>query len=597
VARGGSEVRAQGEAATPVLRRYHPYPTLGAPGQATFTVTPATATATSGATASPRPVTETPAPDPAYSNEERPLIVLAGFRVDPGRPAPGADFTLDLEVANRGERFAENVTLGLGGEAFLPVDAGAQVYWNSIDEGDSEGRSIRMRSGANLAAGVYPLIVTMRWDDSYGNSFSDTTSVGIAIGEGPSRPVVSVTGSRLPGRVAPGIGFQVALDVVNTGGTEARNLVAAALAGPLASVGSAGTGPVTLAPGSATTIVVSLMAASPAQPGATSQAIELRYDSPTGERYTENHIVGVHVSGDAAYGPLPMVAGYRITSSSDEEAATLAPGEVFDLALDIQNVGATAALRTRLSLGAASSSGGSAAASAGSGPFAPVGTGSTRFLASIDPGATITVEQRMVVAGDAKPGVYTLPLAFMYVDADGEEHDAGELITLLVARSVSISINPLDPITTTFVGTPLRFAAEIVNGGDGVAKIGDVEVVGSRSIRVEDGRRFVGQLDAGALDVIEATLVPRAPGESTVTVVVHYTDDFNQARTLEEEFALTIEDAPAMDEQPIAPESSKRSGNPIVRVIKGLLGIGASGPGEDEPDEPEGVIGEPALDE
>jgi len=187
--------------------------------------------------------------------------------VDPDRPAAGSSFTLRLKVANRGEHFAENISLALSGDAFLPTDQGANLFWNSLDEGDDDEREVRLRAASGLTAGVYRLGIALRWDDSYGGSYTDSTSIGIEVSSGATRPVVAVTGSRLPERVVPGTPFTLALDLVNSGGREARNIVAVPLAGPLALVGAGGSPPLGLAPGAAATLVLQVMASEPSQPG------------------------------------------------------------------------------------------------------------------------------------------------------------------------------------------------------------------------------------------------------------------------------------------------------------------------------------------
>jgi hypothetical protein len=172
--------------------------------------------------------------------------------------------------------------------------------------------------------------------------------------------------------------------------------------------------------------------------------------------------------------------------------------------------------------------------------------------------------------------VYTLEVLFAFVDADGRAQESSEVISLLVGREIKLSINAVDPITTTVVGAAVPFSVEVVNAGEGTVRVGDVEVRGSRSLGVTDGRRYVGSLDAGALDVVDAMLLPKAPGKAEVTVVVHYADDFNRQGTEEKTFPLEVDAAPAGGE--VEPEVPAGPRNLVVRIIKGLLGLGASQP-------------------
>jgi hypothetical protein len=339
--------------------------------------------------------------------------------------------------------------------------------------------------------------------------------------------------------------------------------------------------PLNLAPGASGVVSLRVQAAD-VEPGATSQSLELRYDEPSGERRTDTQLVGVVVAGDSALGPMPLIDAYRTVSfgsgNDDGAEAMLHPGQVFDLVLDVANVGLAAAQRTRLTLGAASAGAGSAAASGGSGlgVFAPVGTSNVRFLGLLAAGESRQVTQSMVIDGAAKPGVYQLPIVFAYVDDDGQMQETSEVISLLVSRPVNLVITPITVVTETLGLAPFPFSAEITNAGDGTVKVGEVIVSGSAGLRIEDGRRFIGPLDAGALDTIDATVIPREPGRSVVTLTVNYTDDFNRPGKVEREFPVEVTEA--NEAAPPSEGEPRPTGNVVVRIIKGLLGLGASPP-------------------
>jgi hypothetical protein len=530
-------------------------------------------------------------------HEERPIVVVTGFETNP-RPGSGAVFQLQLRLRNEGERFAENVKVTLSAENFLSVEGSATGYLNNLDEGSDGHIDFRLRAAAGLAGGVYPLAVALQWDDSYGQTYTDATSIGIeVVADGPVRPALAVVGSRVPSVVAAGVPFAVALDVENVGRVEARQVSLSTSGGSLAPVGTGAGAPITIAPGARATVTIRLVAGSTAERQAVSQPLEIRYDDPSGQRYTEDHVIGVILAGETPFGAVPIIVSYETRVSgrqgADDGVFTLHPGERFDLVLTVRNVGIQAAARTRLTLGSSSTTGSTtgSAASVSLGAFAPVGSGNVLFLDRLEPEETRTVVQPMVTNGAAAAGVHALPIEFSFVDGQGTAQASAEVISLLVGQRVDLRITPLSPVESAVTGMPVPFSVEIMNASAGSVRVGDVEIVGDDKIDVEEGVRFIGALDAGGADVIDATLVPTAVGRAVVTVRVNFQDDFNATNVVEETFAIDVTALPELGfDAPI--EQPSDGGNIFVRFIRGLLGLGASPPvarsGPPELDAPSG---------
>jgi hypothetical protein len=546
----------------------------------------------------------TPAP-PVPADADRPILRVVKTHVDPGSLAPGQDFTVRIDVENVGRRDAEHVQLSLGGTAFLPLDRGAVLYKEEIDAGETRPFETRMRVDSGAASGVFALSLALRWEDGDGNPFADQTSLGIqVVAASKTRPVLAVSVGAVPARCVPGVPFDVAVTLTNTGGSEARNVAVVPAAGPLSPRGGDAP-PVTIAPGASATVDLALMATDAAPPGANAQTLEVRYDDPDGQRYTDTTVVGISVAGDAAMGPVPMVTGYRVVGpgATAREAPAgadnvLHPGEVFELQIEVRNVGARDAVSARLALGGGASAAGTTGTSGASGGsaslgvFAPLETSNVRFLGRLAAGASQTVRQRMVVDGAAKAGVYVLEVQFAFADPDGVGGTSSEVISLLVSRRVSLEINPVSVVTSTIVGSEVPFGIEIVNAGDTKVVVGNAEVVAEGKVDVTDGTVFVGPVDGGSVFPVDATLVGRAPGKAKIKVVVHYTDDFGQAQTIEKPFDLLVEAEPAPPPGAVVPVEDRGGGNVGLRILKGLLGLGASAP---QPALMPGAIGAPAV--
>ena len=99
-------------------------------------------------------------------------------------------------------------------------------------------------------------------------------------------------------------------------------------AGPLALHGGGQAAPVSIGPGGTATVEVRAVASTVGEGGATSQTFEIRYDDPDGERFTDTRLVGLSITSDDAYGPLPMIARY-------DAGGSLNPGQVFELLLEV----------------------------------------------------------------------------------------------------------------------------------------------------------------------------------------------------------------------------------------------------------------------
>ncbi len=546
------------------------------------------ATPTAGASAA-APATATATADPkdepqALPREERPIIVLERFAVEPENPAPGQTFRLELKLRNRGEHLAENVQVSLSSPAFLPAGEGSVLFANTIDEGDSEDLDTELRVAVDAKGGSQPLTLGLRWDDSWGGNYSDETSIGITVaGGGSGRPVLAVTGTRLPKRVLPGVPFSLQLDLLNTGGKEARAVTLAPTAGPLALVGGA-SGLLNIAPGASATVTVQVVSAEVQSPGATSQTVELRYSSPEGEAFTDPVPLGISVSGDAATGPVPFVDAFRVLPIDGRASSgQVHPGETFDLELDLRNVGRGDALQTRLILGAggggagAGAGAGTGAGAASLGVFAPVGTSNVRFLDTLGAGQTRTERFRLVADGAAKPGAYTLELGFSYVDADGVAASDSATISLLVSRRLNLVINPVQVLTSTLVGQPMSFVVDIVNQGSSTTNLGNAEILVDGHFALgANPPQYVGQLDAAGFYTLQAELTPVKAGKSEVTVRLHFQDDFNQEQTLERVFEVLVEENEVPEADPETLKPRLEPGSTVLRVLKGLLGLGAS---------------------
>ena len=499
----------------------------------------------------------------------RPILVLRGSRVSPGVPVPGQEVSVRLDVRNVGAVDAENVRLSVASTVFRAVGRGASLYKEEIDAGETRPFEVRLLVDSGAPDGVHALDISLHWEDAAGNAYADQTSLGIRVSAPTAaRPQLTVTDSRVPASAVPGATFEIVLTVRNGGGRPARDVLLTTAGGPLAPRGASP--PRDVMPGQEVSFSLRVVAPSGAEPGALTQVLDLRYHDDDGVPYVDGFPIGLVITGEAALGPLPLVTAYAF-------GEPLQPGQAFELVLQVENVGARDALRTRMILGGGLTAGGDTAGSSGLGVFAPLDTSNVRFLGRLAAGSSREVRQRMVVNGNAKPGVYVLDVGFEFSDPEGRARGSSAAVTLLVARAVRLQVNAIDVVTRTVVGQGQLFGVELVNAGDASVSVGNIEVHGGAAIDVADGTTFVGTLDAGGFFPLDATLTGRRAGRATVTVVVSYVDDFGRERTLERAFPFEVDPAPDGALETPAPPSAS-SASLVWRVLRGLLGLGASAP-------------------
>ncbi len=576
---------ATGTASAPVATQAPATPssTSPAPTATTARSTPAASeTARPGVTPTASLSNEAVEGTPAKGvrREERPIVVVRDFRVEPEKPAAGSTFSLVLVLQNVGERFAENVRLSLSSSAFLPASVGAMPFVNHLRPGEAAELRLPLRVAAGTADGPQALTIEVGWDDSYGGTYSDKTTIGIEVSGSANRPLLAISAVRLPARVSPGNPFELQVDVVNTGGREARNVTLVLSGPPLAPMAGGPGSPIRIPSGGSAQLAVRVVAAPPGQPGAAAQALEVRYDGPDGQRYSETQSVGLVITGNAAAAPLPVVDSYQV------EPEELHPGEVFRLKLTIANLGTADAQQLRLVIGGEGGASGSAVGASGgattaSAAFAPLGAGNVRFLGRLAADQVRSVEQPMVVANSTKPGVQTLTVGFVYLDAFGEVVRDSQAITLLVSRRVRLQINPVDVVTQTVVGEMLPLTFEVVNLGSEEVNVTTAEVEPGRYMKREGGVEYLGALSSGAPYPVSATLWPQAPTkDAPVRLVVRYLDDFGREQSIAKELHFVVEERPAVEPGELTAARPPRS--LAVRIVLGLLGLGASPSGSSD---------------
>lgn len=334
--------------------------------------------------------------------------------------------------------------------------------------------------------------------------------------------------------------------------------------------------------------------------------VTLTYYDESGTTYSDKFTLSIPAaggSGGVAYPtstPTGVNTAQLVITSYAATVNPLQPGELFDLAMTVQNMGNTKAQHVTMIVGGGSSGDSSGTpqpggVSGGSGEFtnfAPVGASNIQSLGDIPAGGRLQVKQSLIVNVSTAPGAYPMKITFSYVNDKGEVVNDDQVITLLVYSLPNLDVSFYRVPDPLFVGQPGALPIQVVNLGKRLAVLGNMTIESSNGT-LESDSTLVGALDAGGYFTFDASLTPDSPGPLQLTLTINYTDDFNQPRTVERTLDLTVEDASMMPT--LDPAMSGGGGGEVIavsdetflqkawRFVLGLLGLDSAGPENNVP--------------
>ncbi|MBI5824185.1 MAG: IPT/TIG domain-containing protein [Chloroflexi bacterium] len=331
--------------------------------------------------------------------------------------------------------------------------------------------------------------------------------------------------------------------------------------------------------------------------------VTLTYYDDKGTSYSDKFTLTVPVAGGgggtgvyATATPSGVRSGQLIIPSYGTTINPLQPGSQFTLTMTVQNAGNDKAQRVTMIVGGGTSggSGGTPQAggvSGGSGEFtnfAPVGTSNIKSLGDISSGGMLQVSQDLIVNVSTLPGAYPMKVTFSYLNNSGEVVNDEQVITLLVYSLPNIEISFYRPLDLFFSGQPGALPIQIVNLGKRTAVLGNMTVTSENGM-IESGTSLVGSLDPGGYYTMDSMLSAETPGLVKLNIVIEYTDDFNQPRTIEKSLEVTVEEEfiettpdPSMDggggEEFFPVPTGETFLQKTWRFILGLLGLDSAPP-------------------
>lgn len=329
-----------------------------------------------------------------------------------------------------------------------------------------------------------------------------------------------------------------------------------------------------------------------------SVTVSISYSSPNSTAYTGTFNLSIPLRAPVYTVPKPtatgtvlprpqvVVKGYR--ASVDP----LQPGTTFNLELEITNLGNSDARAVTMVLGGGTgvdnSSGTPVPGGVGGGSsdltnFAPLGTSNLYYLGDLAAGVNVQRVQTLIVNVTTAPGAYPLKLSFIYTDTKGNRLQDDQTITLLVLALPQVDISFYSDPGIFFTGQTSLLPLQVTNLGRKSAVLGNLKVTAANG-EVTNGVSLVGALEPGGYFTLDANLTPFQSGALDVEVIINYTDDFNQPRTIEH--ILTVDVQEAMVE-PFPPDENgvgipmpvvETFWDKVLRFFKGLLGLDGAPP-------------------
>ena len=162
-----------------------------------------------------------------------------------------------------------------------------------------------------------------------------------------------------------------------------------------------------------------------------------------------------------------------------------------------------------------------------------------------------------------------------------------QVITLLVYSLPKVELGFYQDPGILIAGQMSTLPIQITNLGKTTAILGNLRVT-SDGADITNNVALVGPLEQGGYFTLDAMAMPYMEGPLDISLVVSYTDDFNQPRVVEQILSIQVEPMPVFEEIPgegidnPVIEQPETLTQKIIRFLKGLFGLGSGKPSSPE---------------
>ena len=415
------------------------------------------------------------------------------------------------------------------------------------------------------------------------------------------RPIIAVSSySSNPNPIKPYQEFALSVVFENRGSSPAYNVIVAFEGTDLYPRGTGGVGTTSsLGGGSKTTFTQTFLAGGNLtwQEAAIIKATA-SYSDGSGQAYTETFTLTLGINAPvysaATATPVTQDKPQLVITGYATDVDPIQPGSIFDLKIDVTNLGKADAKGVTMVLGGGVSpgdQGGTPQAGGVSGSsgdltnFAPMGSSNLVFIGDIKQGETISTSGTFVTNVSTQPGVYTLKVSYLYNDAKGNRIVDDQVITLLVYSLPQVEISFYRDAGEFQVGMPGMLPLQVTNLSRKTAVLGNMKVSAENASLFNDVL-LVGALEPGGYYTLDTEITPMQEGPLELVITINYTDDFNQPRSVNQSLTINVMPEPEMPGglegeggvvEPGEPvlEQPQTFWNVIWRFVKGIFGLGS----------------------
>lgn len=474
--------------------------------------------------------------------------------------------------------------------------------------------------GVNVTIPASPAVIS----DSAQVSFSDgSTTMATALltttailpspsATAFSRPVVVVESfSANTTYVTPGTDFTLTLNLRNNGGARASNILVSFEGQDFVPVDSGGVISVASISSGGRVSVSQNLWPNPSLSGQPMGilGVKVSYTDSIGTAYSESFNLAINLaypqsmwSGAPTRTPTAVARPQLVIQSYKTSVDPLQPGSMFDLTMEIENLGTSTARSVSMVLGGGVipdttaggtpvPGGGGTSSGADLANFAPLGSSNVIFIGDIGVNEKVTTTAQMIVNTNTAPGAYSFKISFTYDNTSGFRLVNDQSITLLVLTLPQVEVGFYRSPDPFYAQSPGTLPLQVTNLGRKQVVLGNMTVTTDGGI-VENNTALVGILDPGGYFTLDSVLTPDQEGPLELTVRINYTDDFNQPREIEQK--LTVEVMPAMEVPILEPGELPPDAvipepetffQKVLRFFRGLFGLDSAAPQQNFPEE------------
>jgi hypothetical protein len=384
-----------------------------------------------------------------------PMVTLSAD--NPARSGtPGSRITYTLTIANTGDASDTFALTSSGhlwtttiGDSSLTVDPGTSKTFNveviiPLDATNGASNTATIQAlGTSGATHSIPLTTTAVIPTA-------TPPAGI------SRPLLVVQSYSAGGTIESGKDFTLDVAVRNNGQAQANNIIISFESTDFLPLDTGGLRTVSSLVASNSVSVSHAFLAGPDTASKTIGTINatITYSDNAGNSYSDNFTLIVNIKAPVYSGvvsatrtPTGMPRPQIMVSKYSTDVDPLQPGSIFNLSLEMRNLGNSEARAVTMILGGGNVelSGGTPqpGTTGGSGDtsnFAPLGSSNLYYLGDIPAGGGFSGTQQLIVNVNTNPGAYPLKLSFVYNDVSGNRVVDDQVVTLLVYSLPQIEI-------------------------------------------------------------------------------------------------------------------------------------------------------------